>query len=680
MGVSKKVWVIGIAAALMLAAVPIWAISGTDYENYGSSDYKGYPRKGTDIYDWYDYFGEKMLTGYNIYEFINLGSDAANADSYLYKSYRYNRWLQELIMVADEFEGMKHRVIIGDEIRTKFGSFMLDKAGFSGIRWDMNSKFNDWSIITSRLSNPILVPNDAWNDPIYQANEDEPVYLLGIYDELKLFGQKFGLGYVNCHVDNNILGESTIYGTGTGTTGLGIMGFALYGNLRGLNYRTEYNSSGEYVSGKPSDKTYPAYQAKADTQLGKFKVSGSYYYVDPGYTTQLNLAQSKIKTPINGFTNSYNLVDDNDDNDQYPDELDQMSYSQYLSNKVYFFNYLDGVFPGLDKNKNGISDYNENRNAIPDYEEDFLRFSVDSPDFEFGDDFNNNGIIDYFENDQKPDYDYARDRMGMRLITDYAPSKNMTIRLGGVVENMPSNPEKRADSVYSTLIYNTRVPNIMDVQLKYYIKRVQDAIPDDTVQYSVKYNKNVRETVYTVLSDKLSERDSLVNTLFLDVNYNRFKNLEFETKLKYESNLQDMSSSVQRQSNFTGVINRLSYTTPLLFNRITLTPMLKTQYELYFGDSVKHVTQNALIFRADYKMTNKTRCVAGMQFLPYRDYVDKQDYDKTTYLFEVVSQVLYLKYQLAMIAGVKREDYQWLTPDGVRDVRDYIFLTVYMGG
>ncbi len=677
MGQGKKWLCLSVSIALLLSALPAWAFRGEDYTNYASVDYKGYPRKGTDIYDWYDYFGEKLLTGYSIYDFIDLNADQTTGDSYVFKSYRYNRWVQELIILADEFEGMKHRLVIGDEVKTKFGSFMLDKAGFNGVRWDMSTKYNDWTIISSRISDPIIVPNDAWKDPAYESHQANPINLFGIYNEFKLFKQKLGIGYVNCHLDNNVLGVTSMYGVGTGNTGLGILGFSLYGNLRALNYKTEYYASSNYANGKPADKSYPAYQIKFDLKKNNLLVGGNYHYVDSNYSTTFTIPKNEIRTPLDVTTNKYELVDDNDDNDQYADDIDQLSYTEYLKQKVKVFNWLDGVFPGLDKNKNGVSDYNENRNAQPDYDEDFLRYNVDSPDFEFGDDFNNNGIIDYFENDNVPDYDHRRDRSGAHLFTKYDLSKELGLKAGVVTENMPSNEKKRSDSLYSIFSYDTRIPKIMDFQLRYYIKRVRDEIPDDTIQYTVNYNKGIPETQYTLLSDKLTERDSLVNTLFLNAFYNRFLNLEVETKIKYETNLQDLSMTTQRQTNFTGIINRFLYKINIT-DKISLVPMIKTQYELRIGEDVKSISQNAFIFRVDYKFTNKTRCIAGIQFLPYRDYIDFNDYDKTTYMLEIVSQVLYMKYNLAMVAGVRREQYNWLRAP--LDTRDYMFLTVYMGG
>ena len=90
-------------------------------------------------------------------------------------------------------------------------------------------------------------------------------------------------------------------------------------------------------------------------------------------------------------------VDDNDDKDRFADF--------HMYSKIRDRN---GIFPGLDMNGNSRPDTNENDNTIPDYAEPFFLFNIDPDEYDFGDDFNNNGVIDAREDDDRPDYPYDR--------------------------------------------------------------------------------------------------------------------------------------------------------------------------------------------------------------------------------------------------------------------------------
>ncbi len=363
-GVIKTKVVIVIILSVLLQ-YSSYAIKTEDYENYAEKGWTGYPRAGTDIYDWYDQFGNKIITGYELYTHMDITSEGTGVPagtSLVFKSYRYNRWLNELVVLSDTLEGSYNRVFIGDSIKTKFTSFTFDKADLNGIRWDLGSKYNDFSIITSRLSWPVVLLNTAWEDrPEYYYYDEKPVYLLGIHDVLKIKGQKLGVTYVGVRKDDKLAAESSWYGVGSGVTGLGVYGTDIRGSVKNVNYKGEYAVSESYINGKPSGQQFPAYYVKLDTKIKNFAVGGNYHYVDPQYNTTFKSPDVKIRyyyTPTSGV-DYFNLVDDNDDNDQYPDEIDQMSWSEYLSRKYEFYTQIDGVFPGLDKNKNGISDYNE---------------------------------------------------------------------------------------------------------------------------------------------------------------------------------------------------------------------------------------------------------------------------------------------------------------------------------
>ena len=108
----------------------------------------------------------------------------------------------------------------------------------------------------------------------------------------------------------------------------------------------------------------------------------------------------------------YEFVDDNDDQDELPDWT-RRTYGTRVNTRQGQGLYADAaVFPGIDEDNDDISDFNRNFNMQPDYDEPFLRFEVESPEFLFGMDMNNNGVIDRFEDDEEADYPYKLGRRG----------------------------------------------------------------------------------------------------------------------------------------------------------------------------------------------------------------------------------------------------------------------------
>lgn len=664
------------------------AVKTEDYENYAEKGWTGYPRAGTDIYDWYDQFGNKVITGYELYNHTDITSEGTGVPagtSLVFKSYRYNRWLNELVVLSDTLEGTYNRVFIGDSIKTKFTSFTFDKADLNGIRWDLGSKLIDFSVITSRLSWPVVLLNTAWEDrPEYYYYEEKPVYLLGIHNVFKIKQQNIGLTYVGVRKDDKLASESSWYGVGTGVTGLGIYGCDIKGTIKQINYKGEYAISESYIDGKPSGKQYPAYFIKLNRQFNKLSIGGNYHYVDSQYNTKFRSPDVKIRyyyTPTSGV-DYFNLVDDNDDNDQYPDEIDQMSWSEYLSRKYEFYTQIDGVFPGLDKNKNGISDYNENRNAYPDYLEDFLMFYVDPPEFEIGDDDNNNGVIDIFENDNLPDYEFYRDHKGYAAWAEYALLPNLKLKIKYNDEVLVSNINKTSKFYEGILTHNTKLGKIIDASLELRAKRVKDTIPNDVYEYSVVFINNRPESKYTLIEDQLQFSDSLVYTMFGDFVLTKYKNFKVESKIKHQVNNQDVETS-PRVNMFTGCINKVYYELLLFNDKVLISPMIKSQISLFYGSPNKQNFTNAYIFKTEYRFTKLTKLTFGYQYTDYKDLLNTlanypNNYNKQTYILQLSNSSRYLKYAFSFLFGIKREIFNDKT--GKVGQADTWFFNVYMSG
>jgi hypothetical protein len=160
------------------------------------------------------------------------------------------------------------------------------------------------------------------------------------------------------------------------------------------------------------------------------------------------------------LSNSYHLIDDNDDNDLYAEsDLPQYPSDMGTGNAHEKF-LLDGsLIPRKNQEKlnytmlptglmfrypddNGvISDrFDRNRNGILDYKEDFLLFEADPPVFEFNNDLNNNSNFDVEDDDPYPDLPFQ---------PAYTILGNSFISLGirGIKTNFRFHPQKNIELV-----------------------------------------------------------------------------------------------------------------------------------------------------------------------------------------------------------------------------------------
>ena len=109
-------------------------------------------------------------------------------------------------------------------------------------------------------------------------------------------------------------------------------------------------------------------------------------------------------------------------------------------------------------------------------------YFVESEDFVYGDDFNNNGVVDSRENDNKPDYPYERDSKGQHVFFTFNPTSQLELRLGGhAIDQIAGSGRNR--SLYAKLEYSRPLFHNIHLNLRHRSKRVQDDIPDPLYQY-----------------------------------------------------------------------------------------------------------------------------------------------------------------------------------------------------
>ena len=261
-----------------------------------------------------------------------------------------------------------------------------------------------------------------------------------------------------------------------------------------------------------------AWFVQLKSRFGKLHLEGVVYHIDPGYTTNyLNFGahpnRDQIymleKRPDAPFANqlpeeqipwdaiNYTLVEDDDDDDGYPDDND-----------------FDGVIPSAD---------DRNQNGVLDYQEDFLIFDADPPVFTNPIDLNNNGTIDTIEDDYEPEYEYGIDRQGYHLQAKYNLLDNLAIQVGWLNEREISSRRKN-NAKYIHVTYKRDIPDFGSFDFQNRFVRAQDNIPNYTIILPVGELDPIH------INDELDFYNARANTTTLQCIYTAISNLTLEAK------------------------------------------------------------------------------------------------------------------------------------------------------
>ena len=450
----------------------------------------------------------------------------------------------------------------------------------------------------------------------------------------------------------------------------------------GFQVRGEYARSFNYLQ-YPSTigrsrwhrETADAFFVHAKKQLAWFRLAGEYFRMDPLYGTSLSVQSREYWTysddlgsPFIGevapnWQDRYNdtvildTVDDNDDKDLWPDF--------HFLNKS--FGDGDGVFPGLDRDQDGRTDVNENGNAEPDYNEPFLLYHVDPLEYDYGDDMNNNGVIDHREDDFRPDYPYPTDRKGYHLFGTVEPVEALELSAGRFhVREIWGPGENRVN--YLRLNYRRTLFPYASIDFSDFFKRVHDDIADDSPQFGffTPHGLPIDPTSVasvqglTQVEDPLLMRDSVVNTAHLDATFLRVKDLEINSRLKHTVNRQRASAfqpadTIQEWA----WVLRSGYTWKR--DRWTVTPRAKYMaYRRRGGDIHVHPVSERYFYPmvvATVALSPQTSLSAGAQGFPflsstYRNLINDQvDYGSRDYIVSVTNRTTYEGYYLTLNAG-----------------------------
>ena len=291
-------------------------------------------------------------------------------------------------------------------------------------------------------------------------------------------------------------------------------GIPTYSDTEGERFEAFLGSDGTDVDADGKLGREKAWFIHLESRFDKLHLEGVLYHIDPGYTTTYlnfgaNPNRGQIFTlddvPLDDLpqeidtwdTRDYILVEDDDDGDGWPDDID-----------------FDGVLPRAD---------DRDSNGKLDFEEDFLIFYADPPVFRGIIDLNNNGVIDTIEDNFEPEFEYDIDRQGYHIKARYDLLKNLSIQLGWLNEREVSSRRKN-NSKYIHVIYDRDIPDFGSIAFQNRFVRVHDDIPDYAIALPV------GELELVEINDELDFYNARKNTTTFQLIFTAVHNLTLEAK------------------------------------------------------------------------------------------------------------------------------------------------------
>ena len=422
-------------------------------------------------------------------------------------------------------------------------------------------------------------------------------------------------------------------------------------------------------------ETAEAGYVTASYQKYPFFAYGEVYTMDPDYSTTAFIADpGGVIDYASETQNLFEFVDDNDDQDRFTD------WQRYRQSQGFggSLGRDTEIFPGLDENNDFISDFNQNQNGRPDYAEPFLRYQVDPPEFLFGMDMNNNTIIDRFEDDRLADYPYERDHRGYNTYGGLKITESSRLTFGQLRERQLSS-DREARALYNLFTLEKSYPGL-DLAFFQHAKLVEDNLPEDRIVWEDPIG-------LTDFTDPLDNQNTFVNTLYLQARYSHIRNLNVESKLKYESFRQrGTEAELKRNRTFFGLINKADYTIKPS-DRITLWPKWKSLYQRETPTTPTSLKINelteSLFFLGQYSILPRMWLDFGIEFSNFANLSDPPLEESPSYIEDFRSVVFstlltnvssYQGYELTLNSGFLLERQFF---DQVTQKQSVIFVRIF---
>ena len=455
-----------------------------------------------------------------------------------------------------------------------------------------------------------------------------------------------------------------------------------------------------------------SYYLTVQRGFDRWDVGGELFSMGPLFTTEFRSYIAADEFNLNGFPVSYNnallhrMVEDNDDNDRYPDSW----YTWYFDRKQAQMD-IDGVFPGLDADSDGIPDTNRNLNREPDYLEPFLMYDADPQEFDYGVDFNHNDFIDSRENDWEADLPYDPDLRGLHLYGSYRPLRGLKLTLGSMdaEQNAGALP---SETLYSRVAYARKVPTIGRFFSELSVERIRDGVEDPLSVYSDQVltvaeqkqifsstrNQAVTPFREEIRLDPLNYKNSTFTRLFSEAHWQAVPHLNMHNKVKLEINHQhggelfdDTVQQSDRQSRWT-MAHKIDYDWELT-PALSLFSGYKFRYFKEWRQSldlpVAHERHLIPLMKLEYRLTSRTRFQLGAQgitsLLPYKvtDFAfPEESFEQRDIVFMMTNLSKYFGYIVSTNAGVRHrlKEFEDLSEDEIRGERfTAVFISAILG-
>jgi hypothetical protein len=272
-----------------------------------------------------------------------------------------------------------------------------------------------------------------------------------------------------------------------------------------------------------------------------------YYNISPHYCTTFE---------------NFNFIDDNDDYDKWVDDNTEgqlPGWGDSTNPGLVTGYYQTRAYPGTMFNFY----YDHDADGTFDRQQMHLFFVAEHPYFWHGEDRNNNWIVDRYEDDTLPDHPYRKDLIGNELsitykfahLTEFLPSieekagfliSPFSITYGKINEQAISNNNLYNRVSYINFGYKTKfAEEMVNLNIKYQLKKVKDTYPDDLVEYEDFGGK-----------DNLDFKNSNYNTLVLSTEFKPLKKMTLSNFYKSITNHKLTDDKLQR---WTGISSKIEY-------------------------------------------------------------------------------------------------------------------------
>ena len=470
----------------------------------------------------------------------------------------------------------------------------------------------------------------------------------------------------------------------------------------------------EDLPGQRSSLADDAYFLTVERDFDRFSFGGELFSVGPLYTTELRSYIGRDEVDLAGNPIAHNntmihrLVEDNDDNDRYPD-----SWYNNAPSGLQGQSDVDGVFPGLDEDSDGIPDTNKDFDSLPDHLEPFLMYSADPQIFDYGLDLNHNDFIDARENDTDPDLPYDRDLSGLHVYGAFLLHPGLNLSVGSMRGRRVAGDEPN-DFTYARLSLRHTEPALGLFFAEGSVERVKDGVPDSLSVYSdrvltlaeqfdldfagLQRNIQIAPFLEEPRVDPLLFKNSTWYRLFVDARWQSIQGLHMRNKVKFELN--DQHGGRLYDSTLQDSDSRLRWTMVHKFDytwNVTSKWSLFTGYKFRYrkewqkslAGATVHERHSIPLVKLEYRLTERTRFQFGMQgfgpSLPYEvtDLVNPEvDFEQTDTVLMATNDSQYFGYLVTTTFGLNNRKKEFSDPVmaalGDEDFVS-IFIRVFIG-